>query len=411
MSADKLSEQQQSNFVLIFISGVCACVVFGIYFHWPYCLSKCIYCDFGTTILPVDINQQHYAENCKKQLEYFKEKIKQTEPITSIYFGGGTPSLLEPNIITELVDCVKSTFNVSTNCEITLEANPTSFEVNKFEKFYQAGVNRLSLGVQSMDDIELQFLGRRHTVAQAVAAINEIKHIFPRWTFDLIYGLPKQTLTKWLDELARALELGSQHLSLYTLIVDENTLLGQMVARGIVIPKTDDELADFYDATNEFINQNSDLKHYEVSNYAVSGQESRHNLAYWNSDDYIGIGAGAHGRLRYTDGQRYELQSIFNPKQWNDNIANGGNGLEVERALIEYEQAEEILIMGLRTKFGIDLEDIHRRFGFDLRKYLDTSKLAEFAEHKLVIYDNKRLKLTYHGLKVLDGIVRKININ
>ena len=382
--------------------------MFGIYFHWPYCLSKCIYCDFGTTILPANINQQNYAENCKKQLECFSGKVRQTEPITSIYFGGGTPSLLEPNIIAELVDCVKSTFNVAADCEITLEANPTSFEVNKFEKFRQAGVNRLSLGVQSMDNNELQFLGRKHTVAQAVAAINEIKQIFPRWSFDLIYGLPKQMLTKWLDELAQALELGSQHLSLYTLIVDENTLLGQMVARGIVIPKTEDELADFYDATNEFIRQNSDLEHYEVSNYAVSGQESRHNLAYWNSDDYIGIGAGAHGRLRYTDGQRYELQSIFNPKQWSENVKNNGNGLAVERALTEYEQAEEILIMGLRTKFGIDLEDIRRRFGFDLRKYLDTSKLAEFAEQKLVMYDNKRLKLTYQGVKVLDATVREI---
>ena len=316
--------------------------------------------------------------------------------------------MLEPNIIAELVDCVKSTFNVAADCEITLEANPTSFEVNKFEKFRQAGVNRLSLGVQSMDNNELQFLGRKHTVAQAVAAINEIKQIFPRWTFDLIYGLPKQTLTKWLDELAQALELGSQHLSLYTLIVDEETLLGQMVARGIVIPKTEDELADFYDATNEFIRQNSNLEHYEVSNYAVSGQESRHNLAYWNSDDYIGIGAGAHGRLCYEDGHRYELQSIFNPKQWSENVKNNGNGLEVERALTEYEQAEEILIMGLRTKFGIDLEDIRQRFGFDLRKYLDTSKLAEFAEQNLVIYDNKRLKLTYQGVKVLDAVVRGI---
>lgn len=385
--------------------------MFGIYFHWPYCLSKCIYCDFGTTILPANINQRNYAENCKKQLEYFREKIRQTEPISSIYFGGGTPSLLDTNIIAELVENVKNTFDVSENCEITLEANPTSFEINKFEKFRQSGVNRLSLGVQSMDDMELQFLGRKHTVAQAMAAINEIKQIFPQWNFDLIYGLPKQTLTKWLYELAQALALGSQHMSLYTLIVDEETLLGQMVARGIVIPKTEDELADFYNATNEFIHQNSSLKHYEVSNYAVSGQESRHNLTYWNSDDYIGIGAGAHGRLRYVDGKRYELQSIFNPKQWSDNIANGGNGLEVERALTEYEQAEEILIMGLRTKFGIDLEDIHQRFGFDLMKYLDTSKLAEFAEQKLLTYDNKRLKLTYQGLKILDLMVRTIIIN
>lgn len=385
--------------------------MFGIYFHWPYCLSKCIYCDFGTTILSADINQQNYAENCKKQLEYFSGKIGQTEPITSIYFGGGTPSILEASIIAELVDYVKNTFDVTVDCEITLEANPTSFEVNKFKKFHQAGVNRLSLGVQSMNDDELRFLGRKHTVAQAMAAINEIKHIFPRWTFDLIYGLPKQTLTKWLDELAQALALGSQHMSLYTLIVDENTLLGQMVARKIVVPKTEDELADFYDATNEFIHRHSNLEHYEVSNYAVSGQESRHNLAYWNSDDYIGIGAGAHGRLRYADGQRYELQSIFNPHDWSQSIESGRNGLEVERPLTEYEQAEEILIMGLRTKFGIDIDDMQRRFGFDLMKYLDTSKLAEFAKQKLVIYDNQKLKLTYQGLKVLDMIVTQLNID
>ena len=383
--------------------------MFGLYFHWSFCLSKCIYCDFGSKVLKdgdsLQKLQEDYCKNCIKQLHYFAEKIRKIEPLTSIYFGGGTPSILEPKIIENLINEARSIFGLTNDCEITLEANPTTFEIEKFANFAKAGVNRLSLGVQSFDDKNLSWLGRKHNAKQAKDAIKEIKNIFPKWSFDLIYGLPRQDLNEWLGELRQAIDLEPKHLSLYTLIVDDNTPLGEMVKRKIVIPKAEDEMADFYEATNEFIAKNSNLQHYEVSNYATIGNESRHNMTYWKSYDYIGIGAGAHGRLFYNDGNRYEIQNIFNPFDWNENLEIGKNGLEVERILATEEQVEEILLMGLRIQEGIDIGDVKERFRIDLKDFLNIDKIKKLQLDGLMNFDGYRLNLTKKGMAILDAIL------
>ena len=384
----------------------------GLYFHFPFCLSKCIYCDFGSSVISQNSCnnnefQEKYCECCKKQLLYFSQKINK-QPITSIYFGGGTPSLLNPNVVKELIEFAKDLFDLSNDCEITLETNPTSFEIEKFEEFKNAGIKRISIGIQSMDNKNLAWLGRKHNIEQGIFAIEQIKKLFKRWSFDLIYALPRQTLNEWLEELKKALTLSPTHLSLYTLIIDDNTPLGRMVKLGNIVPKTDDEIAEFYDATNDFLQNNSQLEQYEVSNYAIKGQESRHNLMYWNSDDYIGIGAGAHGRLKYKNGKRYELQNIFNYIDWQNSICCNNNGLEIERELTKKEQVEEILIMGLRTKYGIDFEDIKNRFNIDLIKFLNEKKLKEFQQDNLLTFNNKKLVLKPNGLKLLDFVVRNI---
>ena len=385
----------------------------SLYVHWPFCLSKCIYCDFGSQVISKEMSsnslfQEEYFSCCKKQLIYFKEKIKTIEPLTTIYFGGGTPSLINPKILDKFLTFISTNFKISSDCEITLEANPTSFETEKFKEFKDIGINRLSIGVQSMDNNNLLWLGRQHTVEQSLKAIDEIKKIFQKWSCDLIYGLPKQSLNQWLYELKIILSLKPQHISLYTLIVDDNTPLGHMVKAGNVKPKTDDELALFYNETNKFIKQNSNLIQYEVSNYAINGFESRHNIQYWNSYDYIGIGAGAHGRLMYKNDKRYERKSIFNPKIWKENILQNAKGLEVEREINRQEQVEEILIMGLRTKYGINIDDIKKRFNFNIIDYLNIDKINLLKNKNYINFSDNILVLTESGLIILDSIINMI---
>ncbi len=391
--------------------------MFGIYIHWPFCLSKCIYCDFGSNILSkkepeLFVLQNKYCEFCKKQLLYFSKNIQNNkyQKVTSIYFGGGTPSLLRPENISCIIQEVNNLFCVEQNCEITLEANPTSFEVEKFYQFRDSGINRLSLGVQSFDDNELSWLGRTHSAKQAIEAIEAIKKIFLNYNFDLIYCLPKQSIDKWINELMFALSLEPNHLSLYTLIIDKSTPLGKLVASGGVVPKTDDETAMFYDMTNDFIKKTKNIKQYEVSNYAVCGFESVHNCCYWNSYDYIGVGSMAHGRLRYKDGNRYETLCIKNVNEWFESFNKKGNGLQIERKLQQKEQAEEILLMGLRTYNGINIKDIKDRFKFDLTKYLDCKNIIELEKRGFLSFKDDVLKLTYSGLKVLNAVLEKILI-
>jgi len=387
----------------------------SLYIHFPFCLSKCIYCDFGSSVIAKslcnEVNfQQDFLECCKKQLYYFASKIEKIEPLNTIYFGGGTPSLLQPNIVKSLLNEANNIFSIAKDCEITIEANPTSFEIKKFEEFQNIGVNRVSLGVQSMNNNTLTWLGRQHNVEDAMYALQEVKKLFPKWSFDLIYALPKQTIKDWLEELKQALELNPQHLSLYTLIVDDNTPLGRMVKLGNVLPKTDDEQADFYIATNEFIKNHSNLKQYEVSNYAINGCESQHNIHYWHSDNYIGIGAGAHGRLKYKNfSNRVEIQNIFNYKNWKENILNQNcNGLEIEKELAEKEQVEEILLMGLRTKYGVDIYDIQKRFNLDITRYLNIKKVQDYKGKNLLKFDETKISLTSQGLLILDSILADI---
>ena len=393
--------------------------MFGIYFHWPFCLSKCIYCDFGSVVVDkekfsLDF-QNTYAECCKRQLLYFKSKIQPTndnKKVSSIYFGGGTPSLIDVNMIKDLILFVKQEFNVEHNCEITIEANPTSCCYEKFEKLCQCGVNRISIGVQSFDDIELSFLGRKHSSKEAIKTIENAKKVFPKWSIDLIYGLPRQNINKWLQELQFAIEFQPQHLSLYTLIVEDNTLLGKMVKNGMVIPKTNDEIGEFYIATNEFIKntyQKTKIRQYEVSNYSIKGYESRHNLAYWKYYDYIGIGAGAHGRMNYLNtNTRFETICVCNPNEWMECVMNGGNGLITENPLSTKEIAEEIIMMGLRTIYGINILDIKKRFNLNIMEFIEIKLLQKLMNVNILSIKNGRIVATNQGLPVIDGFIYKI---
>lgn len=387
--------------------------MFGLYIHWPFCLSKCIYCDFGSKVITNRQNsndfQRQYINNCTKQMQQIAAKITPNEPISSIYFGGGTPSLIDAKNIQQIITTADKLVKLTDNCEITIEANPTSCSLQKFQELKNIGINRISIGVQSFDDKELAFLGRRHSVAEAIQTIENAKKVFNKWSIDLIYALPKQTLSQWIENLKTALQSNPTHLSLYTLIVEPNTPLGKLVEIGNITPKTDDEIADFYLATNEFIAKNSKLKQYEVSNYAIDGFESRHNLSYWQSYDYIGIGAGAHGRLRYKNGKRYETHCFFNPNDWSKNIQQNGNGFEIEKELTTQEQIEEILLMGLRTKFGINFRDIKQRFNIDLMSFLDEKKLSSFQKKKLLKCSKHNITLTPKGLMILDSILIKIS--
>ncbi|MBQ7552328.1 MAG: radical SAM family heme chaperone HemW [Rickettsiales bacterium] len=393
--------------------------MFGIYFHWPFCLSKCVYCDFGSIVVDkekfsLDF-QNTYAECCKRQLLYFKSKIQLTndnEKVSSIYFGGGTPSLIDVNVVKDLILFVKQEFNVEHNCEITIEANPTSCCYEKFEQLNRCGVNRISIGVQSFDDIELSFLGRKHSSKEAIKTIENAKKVFPKWSIDLIYGLPRQNINKWLQELQFAIEFQPQHLSLYTLIVENNTLLGKMVENGVVIPKNNDELGEFYIATNDFIKntyQKTKIRQYEVSNYSIKGYESRHNLAYWKYYDYIGIGAGAHGRMNYLNtNTRFETICVCNPNEWMECVMNGRNGLITENPLSTKEIAEEIIMMGLRTIYGINILDIKKRFNLNIMEFIEIKLLQKLMEANILSFENGGMVATNQGLPVIDGFIYKI---
>lgn len=395
--------------------------MFGLYIHWPFCLSKCIYCDFGSKVVShEEVNnsefQNAYCECCKRQLRYFAKKIKssgKTDALTSIYFGGGTPSLMRVDIVKDLIREAECLFGLTADSEITLEANPASIDKDRLLSLCDAGVNRISLGVQSFNNNTLAWLGRHHTAEQAMYMLDDTRKIFPKWSFDLIYGLPKQTIEEWLTELRLAYQISPLHLSLYTLIVDDNTPLGRMVSNGNVASKTNDELAEFYDVTNNFIknhltNNQMQLAQYEVSNYSISKHRSMHNCCYWQSYDYIGVGAMAHGRLFYSDG-RYEIINKTNIREWMDDVYNKKMcGLQIERQLSSQEIVEEILLMGLRMIDGIDIYDINHRFNLELNEYLNIHAISRFIQDGYVMYDGKILKLTYNGLKILDILLPKI---
>lgn len=394
--------------------------MFGIYLHWPFCLSKCIYCDFGSIVVDKEkfslAFQKTYAECCKKQLFYFKSKINRSykdRHISSIYFGGGTPSLINVDVVKDLIVFIKQEFDLAEGCEITIEANPTSCCFDKFEKLRQCGVNRISIGVQSFNDINLSFLGRKHSSKEAIRTIEDAKKIFPKWSFDLIYGLPRQDLEKWLEELQFAMEFQPQHISLYTIIIEKNTLLEKMVKNGIVVPKSDDEMSVFYDATNDFFQNSScsaeKIRQYEISNYAIQGYESQHNMTYWKYHDYIGVGAGANGRVHYLcPNERFETISINKPQEWISCVQNGGSGLVVENKLSKKEIAEEVLIMGLRTIYGIDVLDVKKRFDLDIMYFINLDEFYKFINDGYLNFNNNIIRLTKYGINLLDSIVYKI---
>jgi oxygen-independent coproporphyrinogen-3 oxidase len=365
----------------------------ALYVHWPFCVSKCPYCDFNSHVR-ASIDQDRWRDALLADLAW---EARQTpgRRLGSIFFGGGTPSLMPPATVAALIDAAAARWDFAPDIEITLEANPSSVEAACFADLARAGVNRVSLGLQSLDDSRLRFLGRAHDGAEGLMALRTAQSVFERVSFDLIYALPGQSAAEWEAELARALAFGTGHLSLYQLTIEPGTRFAAMAARGELVPADPDEAAALYELTQQMTGA-AGLPAYEISNHARQGQESRHNLAYWRYGDYAGIGPGAHGRRRGRFTRRHRK-----PENWLAALRRQGHGIEEEQALPPRDQAVEALLMGLRLRDGVDLA----RIGGDA---LDAAAVGRLVALGLIETAGDRLRATPAGMLLLDSILAEI---
>jgi oxygen-independent coproporphyrinogen-3 oxidase len=375
----------------------------ALYIHWPFCAAKCPYCDFNSHVRE-RLDQEGFAAALRAELAHEAARAGR-RPLGSIFFGGGTPSLMDPATVAALIGDAGALFDLAPDCEITLEANPTSVERAKLAAFRQAGVNRLSLGVQALDAKALAFLGRRHDAAEAIAALETARAIFPRLSFDLIYARPGQAEAAWRAELGAALALAADHLSLYQLTIEPGTQFATLHARGDFALPEGEEAARLYAATAEEAARFG-LSPYEVSNYAKPGAESRHNLAYWRYGDYLGIGAGAHQRLTLADGTLLAARRHRAPEEWRARVARDGHAIVEETALTPRERAREALLMGLRLAEGVDPARIAARAGMAFEETVDLPMVESLAEEGLLAWrGDGRLAATPAGLLRLDAIL------
>lgn len=336
----------------------------ALYLHWPFCKSKCPYCDFNSHVRS-SIDEDRWQEGLLKELNQTAE-LTGPRRLTSIFFGGGTPSLMPPRTVAALINRACQLWTLESNLEITLEANPNSVETHRFQDFKTAGVNRLSVGIQALNDPDLKVLGRQHTAEEAIAALKIATQIFDRVSFDLIYARPQQTLKAWKDELKQALNFGTEHLSLYQLTIEPGTAFAPLYERGDLIIPNEDLAADLYELTQE-MTEAAGLPAYEISNHARPGCESRHNLAYWRYEDYAGVGPGAHGRITIQEegAEPYKLatKQFKAPETWLNQVFTLGHGQdESERITSKEVQSEEALLMGLRLKEGINLRKLPQQW-------------------------------------------------
>jgi oxygen-independent coproporphyrinogen-3 oxidase len=378
-------------------------VGFGVYVHWPFCAQKCPYCDFNSHVRFGGIDEARFRATFLRELDYTRER---TGPrmVSSIFFGGGTPSLMQPETVAAILDRIAALWSVDPHAEITLEANPGSVEAGRFRGYRAAGVNRVSLGVQSLRDDILKSLGRIHSVAEAKAAIEIARSTFERFSFDLIYARPGQTLAAWKDELRDALAIAGQHLSLYQLTIEPETPFAALHAAGkLVIPDEDAALA-LYEVTQE-MTAAAGLPAYEISNHAAPGEESRHNLLYWRYGEYAGCGPGAHGRLA-ADGVRRATSTERNPERWASLVEEKGNGIIEETPLTAAEEADELLLMGLRLGEGVDLDRLARLSGVRPAP----AAVAKLTKQGLIeaIPGTGRIRASGNGRFILNEIVLRL---
>lgn len=373
----------------------------ALYIHWPFCLAKCPYCDFNSHVRE-RIPQERFAAALRAELAWEAARLGRRE-LRSIFFGGGTPSLMAPETVAALIEDALGHFVASDTIEITLEANPTSIEAGRFAAFRDAGVNRVSVGVQSLEANALAFLGREHSAAQAAAALALARRLFPRVSFDLIYARPGQTLAAWRDELRRALDLAADHLSLYQLTIEPGTAFQARYRRGeIALPEPDDAAA-LYEATAEEAARFG-LLSYEISNYAVPGAESRHNLTYWQYGDYAGVGPGAHGRLTLGGAVRATRRHRA-PEPWAERVECRGHGTTEDEPVPPRERAREMLLMGLRLAEGIDEARFVARTGRSLEEATDPRVLCDAIEEKYLLREHGVLRATGEGRLRLDALL------
>ena len=372
---------------------------FGIYVHWPFCAAKCPYCDFNSHVRHQPVDQARFAAAFATEMATMRARTGPRE-VTSIFLGGGTPSLMEPATVGAVLEAVAKNWTVPEGIEVTLEANPSSVEAARFRGYRDAGVNRVSLGVQALNDEDLRFLGRLHNVDQALHAIELARETFPRLSFDLIYARPGQTLEAWEKELARAIGHAADHLSLYQLTIEEGTRFHLLHQAGKFVLPEPELAADLYQVTQE-VTAAHGLPAYEISNHARPGAQSRHNLIYWRYGEYVGIGPGAHGRF-IENGRRIVTFTEKSPEGWASLVEEKGHGIIGGELLTRDEEADEYLLMGLRLVEGIDLVRYEKLAG----RPLSSHRIAMLQEENLVEpVGNAGLRVTPSGMIVLDAVV------
>ncbi|HKD22091.1 MAG TPA: radical SAM family heme chaperone HemW [Rhizomicrobium sp.] len=372
---------------------------FGIYVHWPFCAAKCPYCDFNSHVR-ASFDESRWANAIVRELEWVKTAQGNAVPeVASVFFGGGTPSLMSGKSTATILDSIARLWPMTKGAEITLEANPASADAAHFRDYRSAGVNRVSLGVQALNDADLKFLGRLHDVAEAKAALKMAMAAFDRVSLDLIYARPRQTAKAWRAELTEALAFGTDHLSLYQLTIEPATPFATLAREGALVIPDDDSAAALFELTQE-MSEAAGRPAYEISNHARPGQECRHNLIYWRYGDYAGVGPGAHGRL-VLNGERVATAAERLPERWQEKVAREGHGYVELQRIGDSDAAREHLLMNLRLSEGFDLADYESRWAVSL----DRSRIADLAETDLVRLEKGRLAATARGRLVLNSVI------
>jgi putative oxygen-independent coproporphyrinogen III oxidase len=372
----------------------------ALYIHWPFCVSKCPYCDFNSHVRE-SVDQVAWRAALLADMAH-EAQVAGGRPLTSIFFGGGTPSLMPPETVAALIEAAEQHWGFAEGIEITLEANPSSVEAARFADLARAGINRVSLGLQALDNQALNFLGRAHDVAEGLAALETAQAHFARVNFDLIYARPGQSEDDWEAELGRALGFGTTHLSLYQLTIEPGTRFATLVNQGKLTPADPDHGALLFELTAALTSA-AGLSAYEVSNHARTGDESRHNLSYWRYDDYLGIGPGAHGRRGGLATLRHKK-----PENWIGGVTRNASGLQSETPLSPEEQASEALLMGLRLREGVDLGRVASRSGVGRSSLVKHDRVAKLEGHGLMEVKGDHLRVTPSGMLLLDHILGEI---
>lgn len=374
----------------------------SIYIHYPFCRSKCPYCDFNS-YCNLKIEEEDLIKSYLNEIEYYKDIIKD-KVIDTIYFGGGTPSLISEKLLDNIMNKIDSLYKINKNCEISLESNPNSISYEKLKNFKDIGINRLSIGVQSLNDVDLKFLGRIHNKNEAIDAIKNAQKIFnDKYSIDLIYGRPNQNLKEWKEELNEAIKLSPFHISLYQLIIEKGTHF----YKNKVQTPNEDIAAKLYEETNNILEKNK-IMQYEISNYAKNGYECKHNLVYWNNGEWVGIGAGAHGRININQ-KRYSIQNLKKPLNWLNKTLKNKNGISIKKLLSKQEIIEEYLIMGLRVKDGIKIANLQKNIDCNnFYDILDKNNIEFLTKLNLINANSNNIKLTKKGFLLLNSVIEKL---
>lgn len=374
---------------------------FGVYVHWPYCAAKCPYCDFNSHVRD-HIDETQWVELIQRELKNIAALLNPAREVSSIFLGGGTPSLMSGSAVGAVLDTISNLWPIAVDAEITLEANPNSVEQGRFKEYRAAGVNRVSIGVQSFDDRALRQLGRLHGADEAKQAIQTALGTFPRVNFDLIYARPGQTAGEWAAELELALKFGTEHLSVYQLTIEKGTAFASLHRQGKLVLPDEDVSADLYQVTQDICGA-AGMRAYEVSNHSRPGEESRHNLLYWRYGDYAGVGPGAHGRLTI-DGRRWGVESERFPERWAGRIASAGAAYS-KFEISACEAAREQVLTNLRIEEGLDIDDLAERWAMTI----SADRLKRLAKLDLITVTEERIAATAKGRLVLNQVIRELS--